>query len=519
MPLTAEKLSSVIADLLAEYQSDRERLDEIAGYCANEIRSVYVPRGATAEYKQIVDQARFNVLPLVVKALAQNLFIDGYRPTSATGRAPSTDNAPIWDKVWQPNRMDARQSSIWRSAIKFGYSYATVVPGSPGPVITPYSPRKLVALYDDKLNDEWPVSAMVIHRPMSKKSGRKVKSAEPDVGAKLTVFDAEFIYDVTKGDRGWEVVANAKEHGLGVPPVVRFLDEWDSDEMPKGKIEPLLPNQRQLNQTTFSLLMAEHYGAFVQRWVTGMKDDSPPFRVRVDAMLSSDSADTKFGEFGQTDLSGYLNSREKQLLFVTAVSQIPPHQLVIGSGISNISAEALVALQTAHDHDIGEHKTSFGESAEQLLRLSGKAMGGEDGDAAWKDTSAQVVWRDTTPRSLAQVADALGKLATQLGVPPRALWQLIPGVTDQDLATWEEMLKEQDLMGDLPSLLDGETPAGATEASDIKAKADALGALVRAGAEFESSAEKVGLEGVKSSGAVPTTLRLPESDAATLEQS
>ena len=512
--LDAEGLGRVISELLAKYQADRERLDDIASYCANEVRSVYVPRGATAEYKQLVDQSRFNVLPLVIKSLAQNLFVDGYRPTSPTGRAPSQDNAPIWDTVWQANRMDARQGMIHRAAIKFGYSYATVVPGAPAPVITPWSPRKFVALYDDELNDEWPRYAMAMHRPPRAKPSRRVRSTsvEVDVGAKLTVYDDEFVYEVTKGERGWEIAPEAKEHKLGVPPAVRFLDEQDCDEMPTGKAWPLLPTQRQLNQTTFGLGMAEHFSAFLQRWVTGMKEDNPPFQVRVDAMLSSDSPDTKFGQFDQTDLGGYLDSREKTLLFVAAVAQMVPHTLVTSAGISNISAEALAALSDAARHDINEHQTSFGESHEQLLRLAGKALGGEDGMAAWNDTSAQVVWRDTTPRSLEGIADALGKMATMLGIPPQALWEMLPNVTDQDIARWKEMLKEQDLMGGVEAVLGDQS-----EADDIKAKADALGALVRAGGEFASSAGMAGLEGLVPSGAFPVSLRLPETDAAALE--
>lgn len=463
MPLTTEQLGKVISDLLGQHRKEKRRLDVIAAYMANQVCDIYVPRKASNEYRMLVDQARFNVMPLVVAVVAEDLFIDGYRPTSETGRAPSTDNAPIWDAVWQPNRMDARQAAIYRPAITYGYSYATVYPGDGSvPVLTPYSPRKLTAIYEDEVNDEWPMYAMVARRQV-------VQAAEPGsdplasesvpAGVRLTVYDENFRYEVTKTEQGWSVADEAGEHGLGVVPVVRFLDEQGCDGLPLGKVEPLLPVQRQLNQTTFGLLMAQQFSAFRQRWATGMtiEEDAngnpvEPFQGGADKLLQNTSTDGKFGEFGQTDLDGYLNSRDKALLFISAIAQIPPHQLVIGTGISNISADALVALQTGHDHDIAEHKTSFGESTEQMLRLAGKAMG--DGEA-WEDTSAQVVWRDTTPRSLAQVADALGKLATQLGIPPEALWEKIPGVTDQDIDRWKEMRSEADVMGNLEAIVNG----------------------------------------------------------------
>jgi hypothetical protein len=219
----------------------------------------------------------------------------------------------------------------------------------------------------------------------------------------------------------------------------------------------MLPAQRQLNQTTFGLLMAQQYAAFKQRWVTGMAiaedaDGNPaePWNAAVNRVWQSDSPDTRFGEFAETNLGGYLDSRDKTLLYVSSARQIPPHTLVVGNAVSNVSAEALAALEAGHQLDIGEHKTAFGESVEQLLRLAGLAMDDTD---TWDDTSAQVVWRDTTPRSLAQVADALGKLAQLLDVPPRALWERIPGVTETDIKRWELMAEDRDGLGDIAALL------------------------------------------------------------------
>lgn len=51
-------------------------------------------------------------------------------------------------------------------------------------------------------------------------------------------------------------------------------------------------------------------------------------------------------------------------------------------------------------------------------------------------------WRDVEARPLAQVADALGKIAQMLAVPPEALWPRIPGVTQTDMANWQR-LKDQ----------------------------------------------------------------------------
>ena len=56
-----------------------------------------------------------------------------------------------------------------------------------------------------------------------------------------------------------------------------------------------------------------------------------------------------------------------------------------------------------------------------------------------------------------------------------------------------------------------------TDAAALAVKADALGTLIRAGVDPDDAARRVGLPGVKFTGAVPVSLRLPENDAATLE--
>lgn len=51
----------------------------------------------------------------------------------------------------------------------------------------------------------------------------------------------------------------------------------------------------------------------------------------------------------------------------------------------------------------------------------------------------------------------------------------------------------------------------------MKAKADALGTLIRAGVDPQDAAREVGLDGLDFTGAVPVSLRLPESDATSFE--
>jgi hypothetical protein len=70
---------------------------------------------------------------------------------------------------------------------------------------------------------------------------------------------------------------------------------------------------------------------------------------------------------------------------------------------------------------------------DQTLRLGAQLEGDT---AAAEDVLAQVTWQDMEIRSMAQAVDALGKAATMLQIPVRALWSRIPGVTKNDVDEW-----------------------------------------------------------------------------------
>lgn len=470
-PLDSLQVSKVARHLFDAHCEELRELNDINAYVNGKRLDIYVPRSASQEYLTLVRQSKYNVLPIVLSGLAQALYCDGFRKTG------EEDLSPLWGDFWQPNRMDARQTGIYRPAIKYGWAYATVLPSDlpwqvnppvpplratarPDQVMTPYSPRRCIAMYEDVANDEWPLYAMLFERPYDEAGDTKTPAI---------LLDQVAAYRVIVGKGSVEHVDTAlltagDGNPLGVCPVIRYPDSYDDpDNGPQGKIRGIIPVQDQIDQTTYSLLMAQHYAAFIQKWATGLaleEDENgvlkKPFEPGVDTILTNESVDARFGNFDPTSLTGYLDSRNNAVLFIASATQTPPQNLLLGGGISNISAETLTALESGHRMDISEHQLIFGESHEQAFRLASLYRGNETG---WNDTSSEVVWRDTTPRSLAQIADALGKMAVQLGVPKRALWEMIPGVTDQMIKRWETMRLGEAAESMLNSLDEGDEDA------------------------------------------------------------
>lgn len=443
--LDLDQAVDVARRILTIRESEQHRLRKIARYMRGQHTSVYTPRSAQAEYRWLRERSTVNFLPLIVSVIAQNLYVDGYRP------AKSDDNAAPW-ATWQANRMDARQHGLHRSVLTYGAAYTVVLPGQPKPVIRPVSPRRMTALYADPVDDEWPLFALE----------EKVENTPTGRRRVVQMLDDKSRFQLV-GTPGKNDLAPAPEnavmeHGMTVCPVVRYCNTVDLDgEMDVcGEVEPLFDVQDQINSTTFGLLMAQQYAAFRQRWVTGMappvdKNGQPiePFRAGVDRLFVGDSKDIKFGEFGQTDLSGHLESRESSIRHMSTISQVPPYHLL--GQIANLSAEALAAARDGLDRKSDEKESTLGESHEQTLRLAGLAAGDRE---AWEDTSAQVVWRDTSARSLASTVDALGKLATMLGVPSQELWERIPGVTQTDVERWKATAQKGDALANLAAILD-----------------------------------------------------------------
>lgn len=431
-------------ELYALHEAEERPLKRLDRYTRGIQDSVYVPKSAKTEFKWLVHTSQMNVLGLIENALVQGLFIDGYRPEPVDGQLPAdVQDSTAWSH-WQYNRMDLRQSGLFRSAGRFGASYLLIEPGEPVPTWRPYSPLKCTAAYEEPAFDEWPVAALIESR------GYKT----------LWTPETKTLFKEQEGSDKLEQVSEPTSHGLGVCPVVRFVNKFDVDGDPVGEIGPLIPLQDQLNFITFSMLMATQYAAFKQRWATGMaipEDESgrplEPFNAAVSRLWIADDPDTKFGEFSETDLAGYLSLREKTLQILATVAQLPPHQLG-GAAVSNISAEALASLEVQRDRNIEEHKTSFGESAEQCFRLSALASGDTVGA---EDTSAQVVWRATNAQSLAQTVDALGKEVQMLQVPIEMAWERIPGWTQQDVSRARDLQQGGDSLAALTAALTAQT--------------------------------------------------------------
>jgi hypothetical protein len=439
MAMSQPDVVEIVRDrLFPAFKAERERLDLIDRWYRWDHEQPHQPRQSTREYKELSARAQTPWLGLVVTAAAQALYVEGYRAADAE------DDATAW-QWWQANGMDRHQIAIHRAALAYGLSYSTVLPGSGDfgeqmPVMRGHSPRRMTAFYNEPEHDDWPQFALQADPATVKGSP----------GWALRVYDDSTVYFLRSDASGTTVdFMDYREHGVGVCPVVRFANMLDLEGRADGEVEPFIPVASRIDQTTFDRLVVQRFSSWVVRTIAGM---SPPeevpeadlpawmagqkLRLKVEDILVADDKDTKFGSLPATPLDGFISAAASDLRTLAAVSQTPAHELM---DMVNLSADALAAARASFRGKIDERQHSFGESHEQMLRLAGWVMGDE---TAAKDFSAQVRWKDTEIRSLAQAADALGKLAQMLGVPVELLWEKIPSWTQQDVDRAKALVDE-----------------------------------------------------------------------------
>src|SRR5690606_34967635 len=143
--------------LLEKRQGELPRLLRLQHYLDGDGAGPYIPRSATEEFRELVQKAKSNWLPLVVEVSAQDCYVEGFRPEGSKPEEDTDEPNPLW-KAWQSNRLDARQTHLHRDAIGYGCAYAVVLPGvmrssglgtvSKMPVVRTRSPLFMTAMSD-----------------------------------------------------------------------------------------------------------------------------------------------------------------------------------------------------------------------------------------------------------------------------------------------------------------------------------------------------------------------------------
>jgi hypothetical protein len=438
-PLAEEELRTLVSDMWRMHMEERLWLDRIYEYTKGLRGAPEVPEGTGDEVKSLAKLSVKNVLAGVRDTWTRNLSVVGYR------RSTAKENDPAWAS-WQRNRMDARQKEVHKPAVTYGAAYLKVLKGEKGtPVWTPRSPRQLLAVYRDPSLDEWPEYVLETW----------IDNTDAKPRRRGMVLDDMFIYPFDLGDtpmydkdqnRSQPISVHEfdepYEHGAtygGDPvcPVIRFVNDRDADDQIVGEIAPLILDQQAINSVNFDRLIVSRFGAFPQKVITGWSGTrSEVLEASARRVWAFEEPDVNAQSLPAASITGYTELLDSMKADVYEKAGLAPTK---NGKLINLSAEALALASQDQNEKLIDKRESFGESWEQVLRLDAEM----DGDAATAfDSAAEVVWRDTEPRSFAQVVDGVAKLAS-VGVPIESVLSMIPGMTQQQIRGIQASMQSQ----------------------------------------------------------------------------
>lgn len=126
-------------------------------------------------------------------------------------------------------------------------------------------------------------------------------------------------------------------------------------------------------------------------------------------------------------------------------------------------------------------------------------------------------WRDASTPTRQAMAQSVMSLVSVGVLPPDA--EVTYEQLGLDQTTIERLMAEKRRREAAAALdrLTGAAASAVMSPEEMKARADAMGVLIRAGVSTESAARQVGLEGIEFTGAIPVSLRVPDSQASQLE--
>jgi hypothetical protein len=404
--------------------------------------------------------------PLVVDAAEERLNVDGFRFGDDTAADRDAH------RLWQTLGMDAESQLAHVESLINGVSYVLVWPGeSEGD--------------DPSVTIEHPDEVLVMLTPGARRQrAAAIKRWTGEDGlVHVNLFTPEALYKWRSTSRAvdgfllegaglgaWERRTVSGEewplpNPLGVVPVVPLVNRPRLLK-PHGESElhNVLPLQDAVNKLTADLLIASEFGAFRQRWATGLDiptdpvtgEPVEPFAVAIDRLWIGENPETKFGEFSESSLDGYVRAIELFVQHVASQTRTPPHYFYLGGG-QPPSGESIKSAETGLVAKVRRKQRHYGESWEEVMRLIFAAKGD---DARASVTHAETLWADPESRSEAEHVDAALKRKA-LGVPFRQLMEDV-GYSQAQIERFDAMRQEESaLLGGLDALFSGVTSATA----------------------------------------------------------
>jgi hypothetical protein len=360
------------------------------------------------KFQRIAGLATTNLTGLAVEATAERMSVEGVR----IGDEPDSDKS-VWDDIWQRSDFDEGSQQAITSALVYSRAFVSVAPPATSDAAATLhyeDPRQVVMACRPNgtrgpalkvFTDEWTgmtfgtlyTDQLVVRMERSSPPGRP---------------DSQWVARYLGPDmRAGDVVAR---NPLGQVPFFELQNRLTGSI--RSEVAPLVIPQYRLNQVVFNTDSVAEYGAFRQKWVTGIEvpvdpatgERVAPFEANVAKMFATPGTDVRFGEFGVSDMKPYIELAQDIAAHMARLSRVPITYFL--SNVANISADALALLVSGLVLKCQRRVKGYEPALEGAVRLALATMGDPRATAA----NIEVKWAEMETRSMAQAADAAVKL-------------------------------------------------------------------------------------------------------------
>lgn len=434
------------------------------------------------------------------------------------------------DLTFQTNDLDVSSSTAHLDALIFGTSFITVTSGregEPDVVVSVVSPNDMVVTRDNR-------------------TGRVIEACQyidGEDGERAVLYremDTVWLYEQS-GE--WRV-DRVDDHELGRVPVAQFVNRPRASKT-NGRSE-ITPAVRSLTDSAMRTLVgaevAREFYAVPQRYLMGapesffLDEDGNP-RGAWDAMMGKilaierdeETGDVpNVGSFAANSMSPFFEQLRELAKQVAAEGAVPNGYMGFSSDANPSSADAIRMTENRLVKRAERRQAMFGKAWTEVARLILMVRDGRSfADLTDEELAIRPLWRDAATPTRAAAADEVVKMISagvytaqgdyalkRLGLSPmdrEMLRRDRAADTQGVLARLEASLSQPnpaaDALASSGDTMDAGEPGGVETAQELKAKADAMGVLIRAGVKPESAASQVGLTGLNFWEGRPVTLR------------
>lgn len=411
MPQTVEQLAADVkwskdaleGDRIAHYKTER-------AYYRGDQKLTFATSKFQQAFANLFESFTYNRCGTVVDATADRIKLHGF---STVGLAPgqNDDNQELNDIIWRRNQMDKKQADFIREALTVGDGFFIVWPElQPDGQLVPkfyVQDSELIAV---KYDDDTKRKVLAVKR-------WRIAGGADDGKWRINLYYPDntykYITKAKKDDPPKEIaeldlmqtnpaaiaagLAVAEPNPLPNPyntiPVFHYARKAKDGQYGISELHDVIPLQDALNKACTDMMVAMEYGAFPQRWATGLQLGLPdPITGKVPSPFTAGPGEVwtgpdaaKFGDFDVTNLQQFVLIQDSFDTKISNVARIPIYWLNMGSGTPP-SGEAFKTSESPFVTKLSGIHTEMGNTFEEAWQFALLTMGKPDVvlEAVWK---------------------------------------------------------------------------------------------------------------------------------------